>query len=373
MNYREPAPPQEWTITTGTSADERAEQHQHLIETYGPFFWGETVGLGLVGALLASAVGTPSDPNATPQVLAVTVIVAALYRFSVVPILTRATLRRAPAFSPKIKLGVSDAGFSIDGTYGREFHAWDWVDRIEETGTGEKKRISIATRTAHEISGPAANFPAEAVAAIRARILPAGAREGKAGGTGHAPSTFVDRGLTPIEGGLVRFRESGDTVLNPTTRPTPLAASEIVAVRIPFAIPPFAVALAYERARHWPRSAHVLGALAVSTAAAYFLFKWVATKTTFALRRFQVLLDRKALRALKLQLCEEGFACEWEGGWTLTEWQNVEAVDETEKCIGYRTGLTYRAIPKKAFAAGEQETFQAIAARKIAAARKPSV
>jgi hypothetical protein len=307
MNYREPANPEEWTIDTGTSADERAEQHQHLIESYGPFFWGETFGLGIVGALLATAVGSPSDPSAAPRVLAVTAIVGTLYRLAVVPILTRATLRRAPAFSPKLKLGVSDAGLSIEGIDGREFYAWDWVDRIEESGTGKKKRLSIVTRTAHEVSGPAANFPAEALAAIRARIRAVGT------GTTHPPTTFVDRDLTPIAGGLVRFRESGDTVLNPTTRPTPLSATEIVAVRIPFAIPPFAVALTYERALHWPRSAYLLGALAVSIAVAQFVFRWVATKGKIALHRFQVLLKRKALRSLTLQLCEEGLAYEWDG------------------------------------------------------------
>ncbi len=362
MNYRAPANPEEWTIDTGTSADERAEQHQELIESYGYFFWGETFGLGIVGALLATAVGSPSDPSASSRVLAVTAIVGTLYRLAVVPILTRATLRRAPAFSPKLKLGVSDAGLTIEGIHGRECYAWDWVDRIEESGTGKKKRISIVTRTAHEVSGPAANFPAEALAAIRANIGTS---------TGHAPTTFVDRDLTPIAGGLVRFRESGDTVLNPTTRPTPLSATEIVAVRIPFAIPPFAVALTYERALHWPRSAYLLGALAVSIAVAQFVFRWVATKGKIALHRFQVLLKRKALRSLTLQLCEEGLAYEWDGGWSLTEWHNVEAVADTEKCIGYRIGLIFRAIPKKAFQPGELAAFQEIAARKIAAAKKP--
>ncbi len=60
------------------------------------------------------------------------------------------------------------------------------------------------------------------------------------------------------------------------------------------------------------------------------------------------------------------------GGWSFTHWHSVEEVAETENCIGYRIGLIFRAIPKKAFQPGEEAIFRAIAARKIAAAKKPN-
>ncbi len=91
MNYREPANPKEWTIETKTSAADRVKEHRKVIEGYDSIFWQETVGLALVGAALASAVDSPRAPDDVPRILAVTVIVAALYRFAVVPILVRAT------------------------------------------------------------------------------------------------------------------------------------------------------------------------------------------------------------------------------------------------------------------------------------------
>ncbi len=366
MNDRETATPEEWTINTSTTAEERAEAHRELMGFYSGFFWGEAAGIMFVGALLATAVRTWSDPDAAPRILAASAIGAILYRFAVAPVLARATLARTPAPAPSVTLRVSDEGLGIANSQGNDFYGWDWVSDIEEKGTGAKANVSIVLRTYHEIAGPATRFPKEALDAIRARIKPAGS------GTTRTSNTCVDRGLTPIAGGLVRFRESGDTVLNPTTRPPVLSAAEILAIRVPFALPPFLLAAQSEQARHWPHSAYTVGALALSIAFGRILFTFVPTQQKFALARFNLLFQDKALRRLTVQLCEEGLAYEWDGGSSLTEWHNVEAVPDTEKCIGYRIGLIFQAIPKKAFQPSELEAFQEIAARKIAAAKKPS-
>jgi hypothetical protein len=172
MNYRETATPEEWTINTSATREERADAHRELIGVFTVFFWGETVGMVIVGALLATAVRTWSDPDAAPRILAVSAIGAILYRLAVEPVLARATIARAPAPSPSVTIRVTDEGLLVGGPQGTTLYAWDWVSRIEEKGTGAKAKVSIVLRTGHEISARATEFPKEALDAVRAPRAP---------------------------------------------------------------------------------------------------------------------------------------------------------------------------------------------------------
>jgi hypothetical protein len=95
----------------------------------------------------------------------------------------------------------------------------------------------------------------------------------------------------------------------------------------------------------------------------HFLAVHVPSEATFAVSFFKRVFEWKGLRQLTVQLCEEGFAVEWVGGWALVEWQAVALLATTEKVLTVRTGDFFVVIPKKAFASGQEARFTALLTR----------